>query len=470
TSSNNFSLRGFDTSGNIFIDVVRDSGNYARDVFNLERVEVAKGAAADNGRGGAGGYVNLVTKSPQLESFAQGMTSYGFDRYDSDGRARVAFDVNRALTDTAAVRVNVMRQDGGVAGREHAENDAWGVAPSLAFGLGTDTRFVASLQHLDQSSRPDWGVPAAMIDGMMRYDPVAAAADRDNFYGLASDYDDNESTTFLARVEHDFASGVSFLNQTRWTDTERDAVYTVPSGYDAATQQVTASRQAFLRETGTLSNLTNFSLSIDGGAVRHTIAAGIELTKEESEAGRFPTDSPAATDVFAPDPFRSPAWRPDPAQSAKVEIHTAALYFYDTMEFSERWELTAGLRTERYEGRIDSRELATGDPQGPDGYKIDETTTSGKVGVVYKPARNGSVYASVGISSLPPGSYLSNPDISRTGDNAFPGLTGQNNINAKVQRAVNYELGTKWNLADGRLSTNVALFRTERRNVGISGK
>src|SRR5690606_31389786 len=53
TNNNNFSLRGFDTSGHIFIDGVRDSGNYRRDIFNVEQVEVAKGPAADNGRGGA---------------------------------------------------------------------------------------------------------------------------------------------------------------------------------------------------------------------------------------------------------------------------------------------------------------------------------------------------------------------------------------------------------------------------------
>src|SRR5690606_22294237 len=34
SNTNDFSLRGFSTSGNIFVDGVRDSGNYARDAFN----------------------------------------------------------------------------------------------------------------------------------------------------------------------------------------------------------------------------------------------------------------------------------------------------------------------------------------------------------------------------------------------------------------------------------------------------
>jgi len=472
SNTNNFSMRGFDSSGNIFLDGVRDSGNYSRDVFNLEQVEVVKGAAADNGRGGAGGYVNLVTKTPQLQSFVVGTASYGFDGYTSAAsRARTTIDINRPLSDASGFRLNALYQDGGIAGRKRAESEVVGIAPSIAFGLGTMTRFTAALQHIDQSDVPDWGVPGATIEGMFRYDPLAAQADRENFYGLDSDFDDTKATTFLARFEHDFIGNVSIMNQTRWTRNERDAVYTLPTGYDPATTLVTTQRQAFARETGTLSNLTNIAARIDTGRVRHTIAAGIELTREESDSGHFPPDAtPGTTSIFAPDPSRAPGWRPVAEQSSSVDIDTLALYVYDTMQLSERWQLTGGFRVEHFDAVIGSREVATGLPAGPDGYSIDQETLSGKLGVVFKPAANASIYASWGVSSLPPGSFLSNPDISRTGDNAFPGLTGQNNENAKVQRSVNYELGGKWDLVGGRLSTTAALFRTERRNVGISGK
>src|SRR5690606_5673627 len=95
SSTNNFSQRGFDTAGNIFVDGFRDSGNYARDSFNLEQVEVIKGPAADNGRGGAAGYVNLETKSPKLQNFTSGSASLGFDSYDSHHRKRITADINR---------------------------------------------------------------------------------------------------------------------------------------------------------------------------------------------------------------------------------------------------------------------------------------------------------------------------------------------------------------------------------------
>ncbi len=65
SGANSMVMRGFDATGSIFIDGVRDSGNYGRDIYNLEQVEVVKGAAGDNGRGTAAGYINLSTKSPE---------------------------------------------------------------------------------------------------------------------------------------------------------------------------------------------------------------------------------------------------------------------------------------------------------------------------------------------------------------------------------------------------------------------
>lgn len=469
TDTNNFSLRGFETSGNVFIDGSRDSGNYGRDVFNLQHVEVAKGPAADNGRGAAGGYVNIVTKTPTEDAFARGMASYGADRYGADDRVRATFDLNRPIGEGTAVRLNLLAQSGGVAGREHAEKESWGFAPSIAFGLDGDTQVTLSLQHLDQSGRPDWGIPGAMIEGTFRFDADAASASRDNFYGLLSDYDDVTSTSALVRIEHDFAANFYITNQTRWATNEREAAYTVPTGYTAATALVATQLQAFSRETDTLTNLTNVGTSFTTGRVAHTLVAGFELSREESSSGRFGTTNADTTSVFAPDPARASLAPPAASQSSTVEIDTAAVYVYDTMELSDRWQLTGGLRAESYDVTLGSRDLATGLPTGPDGYEVGESTLSGKLGIVFKPADNGSVYAAVGVSSLPPGSYLSNPDISRTGDNAFPGLVGQNNEAADVQRAVNYELGTKWELAGGRLSWTAAYFHTERRKVAITG-
>ncbi len=475
TGLSNFSMRGFDTSGSVFIDGVRDSGNYNRDVFNLEQVEVVKGPAGDDGRSSAGGYVNLVTKTPHAGNAYSGSATLEFDEYDGDENLRAAFDINQSLSDSTALRLNVLVQDGGVPGREVAERNAWGIAPSLAFGLGSPTRFVLAYQHVEQDDVPDWGVPAAFIDGMMRHEPsLDGESLRDKFYGLSSDFDDVRTDSALARIEHDFASGLTLSNQTRWSQTERESIYTLPTGYTPANQSVATQRQAYQRESDSLSNLTNLGLQLATGAVRHNLSFGLELVREESRAERFPAQNNpgtgAAISVFDPDSNRAGPWLVAPTQNSDVEIETVAAYVYDTLIFNANWELSGGLRVERYKVDIESR-TAAGAPEGPDGYEVSDTTVSGKLGLVYKPNAHASLYAAVGLAALPPGSFLSNPDISREGENAFPGVgTGMNSPDSKVQESVNYELGTKWNFFDDQLLTSIAAFRTERRNVGMSGR
>lgn len=470
----NFSMRGFDASGSIFIDGVRDSGNYSRDVFNLEQVEVAKGPAADYGRGSAGGYVNLVTKTPQLTPFASAQASFGFDEFDSKNRLRASVDVNQPFSETGAVRVNAMWQDGGVAGRSVAERNAWGFAPSAAFGLGTQTRFHVSYQHSAQDDLPDWGVPVAFMEGMFRYDPALdGKALRDEFYGLATDYDLVFADAVLGRIEHDFGNGFTVSNQTRWSKTDRETAYTLIASYTPANQTIATQRQASNRENTSISNITSLSGSFETGALTHTLAAGLEFQREKSHAERFPAQNNpgpnAPISVFNPNADRAGLSSLLPTQRSAVRVSTIAGYVYDTVDLSSQFQLTGGARIERYKVEIDSSTVA-GAPQGPDAYEVSRTTVSGKIGAVYKPAENGSVYAAVGVSSLPPGSFLSNPDVSREGDNAFPGFSaGMNSANSKVQYSLNYELGTKWALADNLLNLSAAVFRTERRNVAMTG-
>src|SRR5690606_7531945 len=65
------------------------------------------------------------------------------------------------------------------------------------------------------------------------------------------------------------------------------------------------------------------------------------------------------------------------------------------------------------------------------------------------------------VSALPPGSYLSNPDISRVGDDSLPGF----DPDSDPVEIRNYEIGVKWDWFGGRLSTTAAAFRTEKHDV-----
>jgi len=457
TSPNNFKLRGFDTSGSVFIDGSRDNGSYTRDTFNTERVEVFKGAAADNGRGTAGGYINMVTKSPILQNFIAGEVGFGFDEYGSKVRKRTTTDVNYMATPTTAVRINGMWEDGGVPGREVAENNAWGFAPTVAFGLGTDKRAIFAYEHVTRRDLPDWGVPGQIIPGTHKYTPGYSSVSRDNFYGLKSDFDDADSDVALARFEYDFSKNVTISNQTRWSSVDREARFTLPNSpngpFPPGTTTVDTQTQFYGRDNTTLTNLTNLSAEFFTGAFKHNMSAGVELSREEATGDRFTAQDADSTSLFNPDPNRRSGWPYVRDGWSKVKVDTIAAYLYDTIDLNPQWQITGGLRAEHYKVHIDSSDT-------PNFLDASETTLGGKVGIVYKPTADSSIYASVGLSHQPPGSYLSNSDISRGSDEqTFPGFVP----GADPVRSINYEFGVKRDFFGGRLQTTAAIFRTEQR-------
>src|SRR6185437_15358246 len=130
-----FKIRGFDAKDDVYLDGLRDFAAYTRDSFNYEEVQVLKGPSGLMfGRGTTGGAINTVSKTPFLE-----------DKYSAHAEAgngdhvRATADLNYVLGDTSALRLNLMLTDTGVVDRDLTHSTRWGIAPSIAFGLGTDT-------------------------------------------------------------------------------------------------------------------------------------------------------------------------------------------------------------------------------------------------------------------------------------------------------------------------------------------
>ena len=126
---------------------------------------------------------------------------------------RSTVDWNKSLTGMggAAFRLNAMVQDAGVAGRDRVANDRWGIAPSFAFGLNTDTRTYLNVLHVKQSNVPDGGVPTIGLPGYSNTDARLNAGrpvDPSRFYGTSADHDDVTADMVTLRVELSALSGV----------------------------------------------------------------------------------------------------------------------------------------------------------------------------------------------------------------------------------------------------------------------
>ena len=449
-AGDNLSLRGFSARTDLFVDGVRDIGGYSRDPFNIEQVEVAKGpASARSGRGSTGGSINLASKAARLRDSGQASLSVG-----DNGLLRGTADFNQAIGATTAFRVNVMAHANEVNGRDAVENERWGVAPTVSFGLGTDTVATFGLFHLEQDNLPDYGQPwvrdthEILVESHNGRSPV----DRTNFYGLLDrDYEDTSADQATLVLEHRLTDGVAIRNLTRWGRSERDSIITAPRFVADDSLQVNRSGKTRLSEQTILLNATDLTADFETGGVSHALVTGIEFSREDASNLARTVSSTPFTDLFDPDfhaPYTGGIAR-DPQNDADAEASSAAVYVFDTLTLTPRWELTGGLRWDRFEVEASGFDRDLG-ARGT--WSRTDTELSGKAAVVFKPATNGSVYLAYGNSFNPSAEELE--------------------LNASLaelepEKSRTLELGTKWTLFGERLLLTSAVFRTEKTNARV---
>lgn len=452
-------MRGFDASNSIYVDGVRDLGTISRDMFNIEALEITKGAAGtDYGRSSPSGSINLVTKQANLEDRASGEVSMGSGQYK-----RATADLNRQIGDTTAIRLNILGQNAGVAGRDVVKNDRWGIATSLGLGLGTRTRAFVDLLHLQQNNIPDSGVPLigwAGHSGTNAARNTAAQVDRSNYYGSTDSHDNSTATMATVRLEQDLDAETTLRNTTRWGRNKDDYLaLTVGSitSTDPDPKNWTISRLGTAKqlENEILTNQTNLSTKFKTGNVEHSLSTGLELTREEqTNYGLNKVGTIPAVNLYNPALTHSGLTFTRNGHDGKWTTNTAALYVLDTLKLNEQWQINAGLRYDHYTTKYHtSTATSTTDLE----HSGDLLTY--KLGALYKVAPNGNVYANYALSQLPPGGTASFGaySLSSTASSA-------NHPNMDPQKAKTLELGTKWELMQQRLLLTGTLFRTEVTN------
>ncbi|WP_180037412.1 catecholate siderophore receptor Fiu [Acinetobacter sp. YH12127] len=465
-----FQMRGFSTQTSTYVDGIRDLGAISRDVFNLDQIEVVKGpSGSEAGRGAASGYINLVSKLPQSENSQEISASYNTAKH-----ARLSADINQVINPNTAFRLNMMGQEGGVEGRDYIENNSYAIAPSLAFGLNTATRLYLYSQHIRQRNIPDGGIPTIGMQGFYNSDSLLATApkvNRENFYGHVNDYEDVDADMFTAKIESDLTDRLKLTNITRVGKTQMNRVLTgINTGANGlrtngssnpAEWEVNRSRQGVDQENKILANQSTLNWSVKTGAVQHDVVAGMEFLKEQQSSKLMATQMPG--EATADTPWAN-LYHPDRNQAMPAliynggytdgETQTAAAYLFDTLKFGERFQLNGGVRVDYYETDYQGLTL----PRGGNALVATDLSThdtlfSWKLGAVYKPTLNSSIYAAYAKSLTPPGS--TNFTLSESGNDA---------INAQPQETHHYELGSKWELLQGKLAVAAAAYRTENEN------
>lgn len=454
---NNLYLRGFTTRDDMFVDGQRDYGYYYRDPFDDERIEVLEGPSSILfGRGTTGGVINEVTKSPILDPFAVATATLG-----SAEMRRITADVDSPVSwlgTGAAFRLNAMAHHSKTADRDGGESDRWGLAPSLALGLGTPTRFLLNYLHESDKEVPDYGIP--WFNG--RPAPVRRA----NFYGFASDYLETVVDAVTMRLEHDFSDSVSLSSQARYShDTRRfrtsEAV--VPTGTPATTpiESITVSRNEFGGfSADTFAELqTNLVDRFDTGWISHALVTGFELAQESPKPTYITNTGVPGTSLANPPAQTYSVVDSYPALTASAVAKTAGLYTLDTLQWAH-WQLLAGVRWDRFAANYDSTKYS---PQGTEiaythVYQPDDDF-SYRGALVYTLGKEGSVYLAAGTSFDPSAEGIESLVSSGR-------ALAQSNENLEPEKNRSYELGTKLSF-DNRLLLTASIFRLEKLNARV---
>ena len=440
----NIRLRGFSAAGDIYQDGMRDIAQYNRDTFNVDRVEVLRGAASMLfGRGSTGGIINQVSKQPRLINEHEVNATIGTQGYE-----RYQGDFNFKLADDAALRINAMATDGtGRGDNAGASTHRRGLALDYRLGIGTANEFQISYYHLHYNDKPDWGF--AWLNGR----PAPAPTNK-YWYGLDSDFQNDKADAITLSQTHRWADGSSLKT-------------TVRDGYYSRSMWATQSSFATGTTTSNLNNNTvvNRRTNAKSGEEHHTflqtdylttnewfgrknsILVGAEYALENSNRSTYPllvTTKPATT-VGNPS---SAGISGNLTQQLATEFQatTLGLYAQNTIDLTPYWKLIGGLRLDKFSGNYQR----AGNP-APNNTTLSRSDSllSKRLGLMYQPTQEVSYYASYGTSFNTSGDlYQFDPQTANT----------------PPESSRNMEIGAKWELDDGNLSFRTALARTEKFN------
>lgn len=442
-----FVLRGMSAGADMYVDGIRDDAQVFRDLYNLERVEVLKGAGGMIfGRGGAGGVVNRVTKKPLFSHVGELSISLG-----QHSQLRGTGDVGGKLSDGAAWRMNVMGETSD-SFREGSDLKRLAINPTVTFLLAPTTVLTLGYEHLKDERTADRGFPSK--------NGKPYAADPKTFFGNAAQSDARATVDgAYAVLEHDLGGGMQLKNSFRVTHYDKfyQNVFPATGTPVNATGRMTINAYNNANERTNIFNQTDLITRFNTGSLEHTLLTGLELGHQDStnkrNTGFFNTANCMAGSsttncvVAASNPSAfATTFRPSGTDADNnVKADVAALYVQDQIALSKEWKLLAGLRYDYFKAKLDDRRTLT------PAVDLEHTDRefSPRLGLTWSPNAASTYYASYSYSFLPSAETL--------------GLAA-NTANLDPENAKNYEIGGRWDLLP-KLSLSAALFRLDRNNV-----
>lgn len=490
-------IRGYNSESSMYVDGVRNSTSQNREMFAIEQVEITKGSAsAMGGAGTTGGSINMISKVAKKGDFLEGSVGAGTDDYQ-----RITLDGNKDFGNGIAARVAVMGHHNEKAGQsDGAEYARAGIAPSITFGLDSDTRATLSYYYLKTDDTPDSGIPynnpfGAPRTGAIDYRPLNGNGKpidvkQGMYYGWKDrDFQKQENQSGTIKLEHDLTDNLTLSNTAVYNKSKNDYLWTNPDDSQGNfynkpefTNQlvgnVWARANSRVADTDTFTDQLALTGKFNTGSLKHSFNLGTEYSDQETDRTQYIINGENTTGSAYSDcsksenvssgwctsvqnPNRGP-WTgsisTEGADRYNIQNKNTSVYFLDSIELHPQWILDLGLRWDDYSAEqtmIAGRYNSTYSEGTVVNLKNDSDFVNYQAGLVYKPVENGSIYASYATSSNP---------VGVDGGDGSEGITAAIQ-NLKPEEVRTMELGTKWDVLNEKLNLTAAIFRTEKTNT-----
>jgi catecholate siderophore receptor len=396
-------FRGVRSTADFYQDGVRDDVQYYRSLYNVEQLEILRGPnALLFGRGGTGGLINRVSKKAEIgEAF--GSFDFGADSF---GASDLALDANFATSDTTAVRLN-LHTDQLANHRDFYEGERYGINPTVKIVV-KDTTVDLSYEYADHERFIDRGIPTANNRPVESLKDVVFGVEGLNLQTL-------EASILRANVAHDYSDTGKFNMSLTSSDFKKMYKNLYAAGYDASANTVKLDGYLDPTERQNLILNANVVNEFSNGSTSGTLLVGLEFVDTDNKNYRYNTyfNNRAGSDAGEPtDQQIFNITRPlnitktstgldstvdyttDLKSSSESDMTVTSFYLQGDIDFSDNWKMIIG-------GRLDNFDITVTDVKKSQDQSRKDDMFSPRLGVIYKPADNMSLYVSYSESFLP---------------------------------------------------------------------
>ena len=437
-----FYSRGYDMSANnMFKNGFRYNAGSIPEVAGLDKVEFLKGGSALlYGNVAPGGILNLVTKTPSFKNGGEVTMQAGSYAY-----YKPSIDFYGPLNKHIAYRINASYENS-ESFRDGVKNERLYVNPSFLFNVSAKTQITLQGDYLNANWIPDFGtgvIGKEIVDGP-----------RNTYYGALWSNGETKSASASALVNHDFnknwklnfnSSFQSYDRESKGTERIQISPTALPYG--------TWSRP--LGQNKNLEQIFGDQISLQGtfktGSVKHQIFTGVDFENSFATAYTY-VFTQANYDTVNIFTFDSATQRTDEPNAKNTRIvytdtNRFGVYAQDLISFTDKIKLLAGLRWSWQESQTETHDLTKNPVIVTEGAKKLDNAFSPKVGLVYQPTKDISLFASY--------------------SNSFSPNTGTTVDLQPIKPSIidQYELGIKKDFWKGILSTNITIYQITNSNL-----